>query len=255
LMLLLLPIFKKKAKKPLLVFGSSKNADVMIHYQETNTHGIHFTVDEEEFSARVFGEFQPQIFAPAIILGKEMNVNMQDIKNAIAEYEPPAGRGRIFLGKNGSTLWDFSYNCSPSAASAALRSLADVPGFSRRIALLGNMNELGEHTHKEHKKIGSLAEKYADVIIFVGKESEAFTTGIHDKKKVRICTNAKKAAQFLQDMVQENDLILVKGSQNGVFLEEAVKMLLEKKENVARLCRQSKHWEKVRRMYFESHKV
>jgi UDP-N-acetylmuramoyl-tripeptide--D-alanyl-D-alanine ligase len=191
-MLLLLPIFKKKQKKPLLVFGSSKNADVMIHYQETNTHGIHFTVDEEEFSARVFGEFQPQIFAPAIILGKEMNVNMQDIKNAIAEYEPPAGRGRIFLGKNGSTLWDFSYNCSPSAASAALRSLADVPGFSRRIALLGNMNELGEHTHKEHKKIGSLAEKYADVIIFVGKESEAFTTGIHDKKKVRICTNAKK---------------------------------------------------------------
>lgn len=237
------------------IFGEGDRIHVPVKYMATQSDGIHFTVDEEEYSARVFGEFQPQIFAPAIMLGKEMGVETEDIKSAISAYEPPAGRGRIFAGKHGCTLWDFTYNSSPSAVLAALSALPNVPGFARRIAVLGNMNELGKHSQYEHKRFGIEASKNADIIFFVGKEAEAFISGITEKEKVRIFPNAQKAGEYLCDFVKRGDLLLVKGSQNGVFLEAAVEMLLEHKEDAARLCRYSEHWNTVRKKYFESCKV
>ncbi|MBI4088749.1 hypothetical protein HY415_01500 [Candidatus Kaiserbacteria bacterium] len=170
---------------------------------------------------------------------------------ALDAYEPPPGRGRLFAGKEGSVIIDDSYNSSPVAVEEALATLKTFslpagrqgmhpPAGGRRIAILGDMLELGRYSVTEHRRIASLAGESADVIVTIGIRARAFAT-MPGNAKVLLFDNSQKAAAALPDLVREGDVVLVKGSQS-IRTERIVEALLADPADASKLVRQEKKW-------------
>ena len=129
-------------------------------------------------------------------------------------------------GPNGSTILDDTYNASPASTIAALNLLEDLGG--RKIAVLGDMLELGSYTEEGHRKVGLRAIDVADILVTVGKlgamiGEEARRNGM-PADRVRICASNEEAIQFLMDVILAGDMLLVKGSR-GLHMEEIVAAL------------------------------
>ncbi|MEK7127812.1 MAG: cyanophycin synthetase [Patescibacteria group bacterium] len=156
-------------------------------------------------------------------------------------FHLPPGRMTIIPGINESIILDSSYNASKSSMLWALESLASYKN-KRKIALLGDMRELGEYAKQEHEEVAKKALKTAD---------ETFTVGPLTKKyfpvEVRNFENSYEAGLYLKDFIKKDDVILIKGSQNTIFLETAVEMLMAHPEDADKLlCRRGDFWEKKR---------
>ncbi|HVB19696.1 MAG TPA: UDP-N-acetylmuramoyl-tripeptide--D-alanyl-D-alanine ligase [Candidatus Paceibacterota bacterium] len=180
--------------------------------------------------------------AAALATAVAFDISLPDALVALEKYEPPPGRGRLFSGKNGSVVIDDSYNASPAAVEEALRTLAAFPHAARRIAILGDMLELGRYSVAEHERLGALARDAADMVVAVGIRARAFVAVPGDTDSMEFGT-AYAAAAALPDIVRAGDVILVKGSQS-VRTERIVKALLAHPEDYARLVRQEKRWGK-----------
>lgn len=172
---------------------------------------------------------------PAMVVGKIFGISK------MPKFNLPPGRGNIFEGINQSTIIDSSYNSSPVPTENALEKLALEK--NRKIAVLGDMRELGNLSQEEHKKIADIAKKTANVVITVGPLFKQFTTFDYQ------FDNFYQAGKFLQGFLQKGDVVLFKGSQNTIFLEGAVEMVLANKSDAAKLCRMGKFWEKKRRLF------
>lgn len=158
-------------------------------------------------------------------------------------HEEP-GRGRTLLGVRGSTVIDESYNSSPVALRAALREVAalEVPG--RRIAVIGDMRELGPEASSAHDSLGrEAAELGFRAIVAVGREARqvALAARAAGCPEVREFDRAADAAAWLASWVERGDVVLVKGSQ-GVRLERVSAALLERPKDRALLPRQEGVW-------------
>ncbi len=173
---------------------------------------------------------------PALAVGKIFGINK------MPPFELPAGRGRIFSGINGSKLIDSSYNSSPIPLANALEKLLQEKG-KRKIAVLGDMRELGDITESEHKKIAKLAATTADIVITVGPLWKEYANFKYQ------FANSYQAGKFLQNYLKPGDLVLFKGSQNTIFLETSVEMCLANKSDISKLCRRGKFWDKQREKY------
>jgi len=120
-----------------------------------------------------------------------------------------------------------------------LSFLASYP--SPKIAVLGDMRELGAASKISHQNLYQTALNSADIIISVGPECSRY-----------FGSKAKKfmfwwqASDYLKNNLPQNATILVKGSQNAIFLEELIKELLKNKSDISKLCRQSKYWLKIK---------
>jgi UDP-N-acetylmuramoyl-tripeptide--D-alanyl-D-alanine ligase len=122
-------------------------------------------------------------------------------------------------GVNGCTVIDDTYNASPASTVAALNLLADLePGVGgRRIAVLGDMLELGSYSDEGHKLVGRRAADVADVLITVGKlgrtiGDEAENVGL-DARRIRRLPVDREAVALVREMATKSDIILVKGSR------------------------------------------
>lgn len=160
----------------------------------------------------------------------------------IASFAVPPGRGRIFSGINGSTIIDSSYNASPGPVLAALEQLKNFKG--RRVAVLGDMRELGGLAARYHREVAKKAYASADAVIAVGPLCQKFFP--KDKKLVARFPNSFSAGEFLRGFIKKGDTVLFKGSQNTIFLEAAVAMCLANKTDESSLCRRGSFWDKQR---------
>ena len=183
-----------------------------------------------------------QLFPAAAALSTALafDIPFADAREALENYVPPAGRGRLIAGKNETLLIDDSYNASPVAVEQALNTLKSFPHAVRRIAVLGDMLELGRYSVEEHERIGNLARASADLIVAVGIRSRAFATA-EGKAEVVLFDTAQAAADALPELIQPGDVILVKGSQS-VRTEFIVKALLSDPADRELLVRQERKW-------------
>jgi UDP-N-acetylmuramoyl-tripeptide--D-alanyl-D-alanine ligase len=129
-------------------------------------------------------------------------------------------------GINGSTLLDDTYNASPMSTIAALNLLDDLSG--RRIAVLGDMAELGDQEEEGHRRVGCRAADTVDLLITVGPRAhmiadEARDCGLAPEAVTEVETN-DQAIEHLRQMVQPGDIVLVKGSRS-MAMEEIVAVL------------------------------
>lgn len=241
----------------IVTFGFADGADVQLegysYFDEQGMRGMSATimVRGESHSLRVIGALgRSQLYAPAAAIAAGLALDME-ISRALAAaetYVPPAGRGRILDGKAGSLIIDDSYNASPAAVEEALAALALLPVTGRRIAVIGDMLELGRYSAEEHERIGLMAAERADLLVTVGARSRAasaaaIASGRMDEEHALSFATSAEAAEALAEIVSEGDAVLVKGSQ-GVRTERVVEALLANEEDRAKLVRQEREWKR-----------
>ena len=183
---------------------------------------------------------------PAFAIARELDVEIEIACAALRDADKPKGRMRLLQGMNGSVIIDDTYNASPKATEHGLQTLGDIDAKGRKIAVLGDMLELGEFTRDEHYKIGMVAAKSAHKLFTVGIRSRATAEGALDGKmldeNIMQCDSSLEAGKELVQLVGAGDVIYVKGSQS-MRMERAVKMILAETHDPRKvLARQEREW-------------
>jgi len=196
------------------------------------------------FSHEVVSETQLYSLLAAVVVGCKFGLKSTEILAGVSNIRPVSGRLRRLRGLNNSVIIDDTYNASPEAVKASLRTLYKLEA-TQRIAILGNMNELGIISQAAHKEIGELCNPTKlDIVITIGPDANAHLAPAASNKgcNVKRFDNPYEAGEYLQSKVEPGAVILAKGSQNNVFAEEAVKLLLADPEDAVKLVRQSDFW-------------
>lgn len=175
------------------------------------------------------------------------------VSNLQKNFKLPPSRSSILKGIKNSKIIDSSYNSSPLAAQELLQFLGQFP--HPRIAILGDMRELGLETAKAHQDLYKTASKIADLIIGIGQNTQKY---FPKNDKTKTFEFWWQALDFLKENLNKKEFdkstILIKGSQNTIFLEELVKKLIPKKIlkkylHQHLICRQSPYWLKIKKEF------
>jgi UDP-N-acetylmuramoyl-tripeptide--D-alanyl-D-alanine ligase len=197
----------------------------------------------------VVGRVHAQAALAGLAVAKALKVPLTKAAEGLHRYASPPSRLRLVPGVKGTVLIDDTYNASPGAVFEALEVLKDfpVPEKARRIAVLGDMLELGGITEKEHAAVGAkIAKDGIDIFIAVGEAmhyalASAKLAGMSEDRVIHM-ENAVSAGRFLQERLKQGDVVLIKGSQ-GLRMERAVVELMAEPLDAEKLvCRQSHDW-------------
>lgn len=204
----------------------------------------------------VYGEhsIRPAIAAAAVAAKFEMSPS--EIASGLSKIRPQPGRMNVLRGVNKSIIIDDTYNSSPLAAEMALRELYKI-SVPQRIAVLGSMNELGDVSADEHKKLGDMCDmNELSWVVTVGDEAEKYLAPAAKAKgcQVRCFKTSIQAGTFVKSVIEEGAAVLFKGSQGDIFLEEAVKIMLHSTEDEKQLVRQSATWIDRKKQFFDQFK-
>lgn len=247
-------------------FGDTSNVRIVsyenIYDQEGQINGIsaNFSISLENNNYKLTLEFLGVLgvahlysIASSICVSLLEGMSITEVENAVHEFDKEnslsKSRMRILKGVNNSIIVDDSYNSSPKAAENAIETIREIKSVGKRIAILGHMAELGDRTKVEHFNIGFLASQSFDIIVLSGRYNEYFLEGIRENKfdlsKVFLANNSSEVIDLISknNLIGNNDLILVKGSQSA-RLEKVVINLLRDKEDKSKVCRQDTEWEK-----------
>lgn len=164
----------------------------------------------------------------AAAVGCELGIPMEDVVNGIAGFSPSKMRMDIIL-FNGMKIINDAYNASPNSMEAGISVLCEIGLQSRKIAVLGDMLELGEWAEEAHFNVGKYASAAGtDEIIAVGDNARFIAEGAlsagHPQGKVKYFQENNEALTHLQKDLKPGDVVLVKGSR-GMKMEEIVKAL------------------------------
>ena len=215
------------------------------------TYGVNNTADisPKYISHSGISNIYPLLAGAAVTL--TLGVSSEEILAISAKFETPPGRMKKIEGINGSIIIDDTYNSSPVALKFALNSLDKMKCSGRKIAALGDMLELGEFSESEHRKIGKIVAGIADMLVVVGQRARwIFEEAKKNRKEsgrltdFKICEDSLEAGRYLKNIIQEGDVILVKGSQ-GMRMEKLVEKIMAHPEDKEKLLvRQEKEWQK-----------
>lgn len=197
-------------------------------------------------------EVQLYSICAAVAVSKTLKLPDEKIKESINKIQSFPGRMQKLKGIKNSVIIDDTYNSSPCAAKMALDALYEYPA-AQRIAILGMMNELGDISGEEHRKVGEYCNpKFLDLVVTVGEDANEYLAPAARKMGCMVyeAKNSADAGRFVKDEIMKDTVILAKGSQNGVFTEEALKPLLKCKADISKLVRQDKYWMNKKQLTF-----
>lgn len=188
-------------------------------------------------------------YAAAIAVGSIFEVKVEDAAEALREHIPPPGRMRLMEGIKNTLIIDDTYNASPTATEQSLQTLREMRGVKRKIAVLGDMLELGQYSIGEHERIGELAAESVDILITIGVRARGIASGALDhglsEKNIFQYDDARQAGKELEAMLEPGDVVLVKGSQ-GIRAERVVEEIMAEPEKAEELLvRQGDIWRKI----------
>lgn len=188
----------------------------------------------------------------AVAVVKEFGVSGDSLQKSLDAITPVSGRMQRLDGIYESTIIDDSYNASPEAVKSALDTVyrIDAP---QKIVLLGNMNELGTMSPEAHTEIGNYCEpSHLSQVITLGPDANTYLAPAAKAKgcDVRSFDSPYEAGDYIATIITTGTLVLIKGSQNKVFAEEAIKPLLRNPADIARLVRQSEEWLAIKQKQF-----
>ncbi len=178
----------------------------------------------------VLGHAQSYAVLAATTIALSMGMNIVEITEGLQDYESPVGRMNLLRGVKESWIIDDTYNSSPIALDSALDSLVKFDEY-RRIAVLGDMMELGQHMEEAHRQVAKKAIGVCDIIIAVGERArfiydEALSLGF-DKDSIFYFDHHQlsEAGNALEMQLRKGDMVLVKGSQS-MRMERIVKEVM-----------------------------
>lgn len=216
---------------PKVTYGIDHDAQ----YRATNIRergllGTRFTLAAEgttrELELVLPGRHNLENLLAAIATARAVGISWEGIERGVRDVKPAYHRG-VIVPWRGATIYDDTYNSNPYALKRALELMTQAEA-GRRIAVIGDMLELGEQETTFHREAGLAIPRSIDVVAGVGKRSRALLDGAAEagfaKDKLHHFATAEEAGQWLKDEVREGDLVLIKGSR-GVGLDKAVKLL------------------------------
>lgn len=238
-----------------ITYGKSAKADLRIINTSTSLQGFSLSFS---YQGTIYKLTTPDIlpdhyghtFAAAISAGCSIGIPPSLSIQALSKYRSPAGRLRIFHGLNDSVVIDSSYNASPDTMLESLKLLKKIGSKHRKIAVLGDMRELGISTKLVHKQLADWVRYYADEAILFGTATKEYTLPVLVSGKFPVLhfEQMSELIKYLKSRLKNNDIILVKGSQNEIFLERAVEEILLNQSDVKGLCRRGIYWDRLRRL-------
>ncbi len=162
----------------------------------------------------------------AYALGVDSDLVVQGLK----AFRPTQGRMEVIPLLNGSMILNDSYNANPLSVKAALETLDEMGGEGRRIAVLGDMLELGETAAELHREVGEEAARRVDLLLVMGEMAASLAAGARDAgmpdEAIRVVDSHQAAADLLRQGMQAEDRILIKGSR-GMKMEKVAAALCE----------------------------
>jgi UDP-N-acetylmuramoyl-tripeptide--D-alanyl-D-alanine ligase len=250
---------RESSKNNSIVYGTDKVSDLVasnieVNYSEDKKPcGMSFKVDYNNDSVPVImnGTLGVQNIYSALgafAVGLSQKVNLVDAGISLLNYDTPRGRMKIIRGIKDTTIIDDTYNSSPVALASAINILKEVKvkNKARKIAVLGDMMELGKHSADEHYKAGQFLANICDDLFTVGIRARKIAEGALDtemsEKNIFQFEDSVEAGKFLQEYIKKNDVILLKGSQS-IRMEKAVLEIMAEPEKAGELLvRQEEEW-------------
>ncbi len=239
-----------------LTYGLGKDAEVRaskvtVVYENNVPVGVETTVRFQDSEGTLtlrdtLGTHQVYALLAGITVGISEGMSLTHALDALRDHQAPKGRMRLLPGIEQSVLIDDSYNSSPIAVAAALDTLAGLRAKGRKIAVLGDMMELGEFSVEEHHRVGALVKERADVFFAVGVRMKDAAAGAREagmsSDVIAALPESKKAAEALKDIVGEGDIVLIKGSQSTRMERVVEALLADPKLDKVKLVRQDAEW-------------
>jgi len=257
----------------LLTFGTKNKNDISYGIYSVNLEGSYFQLFIEQngkneelklkFKHFVVPEVYKEVFSAAILAALETGLTLEQIKKSLEKnFTLPKGRSSILKGINNTLLIDSTYNASKQSALAFLDLLDKLENETSKptVFVFGDMRELGEESKIEHKEVAKRIIGTVDYLYLVGPQTMEYVLPIVQEqenkfKEIRWFDDSKRAGEHLKEHMPKDAIVLFKGSQNTIFLEEAIKMVLEDKGDHKKLCRQSTYWMKVKHNSLKSQTI
>lgn len=228
-------------------------AQQAIVYENERPIGTTFRLIHGGSSAPVtiFGSLgTPKVYAAlaALAVAETVGVDAISASRSLAAWVPPPGRMRLIDGLRESVILDDTYNSSPAAVSAALETLREIGHAKRKIAVLGDMLELGRFSAEAHRRIGEETSRCASLLRTLGLRAAGIASGaqqagmLESKIKRYEQQDLDKAAREIREELKPGDIVLVKGSQS-MRMEKIVEALMARPEEAKDLLvRQDAEW-------------
>ena len=173
----------------------------------------------------------------AVSVGIHFGYNLVEISEMLSNYRPLSGRMNLLKGINSSLIIDDTFNSNPASAMSALETLKKLDAV-RRLAVLGDMLELGEYCETGHQEIGELAAKSVDLLFTYGKRGkfiseQAKKSGMKENQIFHF-DDLDDLNKLLKNTIKSTDAILVKGSR-AMKMENVVKEIMAEQEKAGEL--------------------
>lgn len=216
-------------RKPVFFGIGQQNAVFSTDIVSRGLAGTAFTVvtPEESFAVHlpVPGRHMITNALAAAAIGLDLGLSVEEITKGIRAFRPVDGHSSIIETEQ-FTIMDDCYNANPVSMKAGLDVLAEVP--ERKVAMIGDMLELGEQQERMHYDIGVyLAGRGIDLVIAIGdlaKQYEAGVRSVSQTQNIRYFTTIEEAMEILPSLVESGDAIFVKAS-HGMHFEKIVALL------------------------------
>ena len=203
---------------PVILAGTSDDCRLRADRVEHRPGRLRFRLQGQRFDLPLWGEHHLTSALLAAGAAREFGLTWPEIASRLAEFRPVARRCEVFRHR-GATIIDDSYNSSPSAAAAALRLLGAVEPAERRIAILGEMAELGDEAPKQHWLLGQTAvrEGKIDLLIACGPSAASTAAGACQaglpQRQAIVCRSADELLCYVPQLARAGDAVLIKGSR------------------------------------------
>jgi UDP-N-acetylmuramoyl-tripeptide--D-alanyl-D-alanine ligase len=248
----------KNKKIRFLTFGFSdeaevRAAEVFYNCSEQENVGLSFKLNYKGTAIpvrlnKILARHNIYAALAGIAVGIEFKLNLVEIAKALENFSLPCGRMNFLPGIKNTFIIDDTYNASPVSVKAALEVMGNIKS-NRKIAVLGDMLELGNITETKHREI---AEKFleikGDIFFAVGERMQLAAKELikrnFNRNNLYIFSSPFESGRKLQEIIKSGDLVLIKGSQ-GMRMEKVTEEIMAEPEKAEKyLCRQNKEWKK-----------
>jgi alanine racemase len=247
---------RERTQARVVTYGTSPDADIvatdlrpepsglqfLVHFPGVSGLGVPGYPAKAEVRTQLIGRHQAHTILAGIAVGMIYHIPWSEIQDALEDLQPGPGRLQVLQGISGSRLLDGSASANPESTLQALSALAEYPA-RRRIAVLGDMAQLGSYAVEGHQRVGQAAAAFVDLLVVKGKRAiwiaeAAEEAGLpHDR--IIVTHTAKDVARKLKPQLNSEDVTLIKGDVEA-HMEHVVKHLLADSADETRLVRHRK---------------